>query len=33
MTEIRKGVPADIPGIAAIYGRILTEEAGRASVG
>ena len=34
MTEIRRGVPADIPGIAAIYGRILTEEeAGRASVG
>ena len=34
MTEIRRGVPADIPGVAAIYGRILTEEeAGRASVG
>lgn len=34
MTEIRRGTPADIPGIAAIYDRILTEEeAGRASVG
>lgn len=34
MTQIRRGTPADIPGIAAIYDRILTEEeAGRASVG
>lgn len=34
MAEIRKGTRADIPGIAAIYDRILTEEeAGRASVG
>ena len=34
MTEIRRGTPADISGIAAIYDRILTEEeAGRASVG
>lgn len=34
MTEIRRGIPADIPGIAAIYDRILAEEeAGRASVG
>ena len=34
MTEIRRGTPADIPGIAAIYDRILAEEeAGRASVG
>lgn len=34
MTEIRKGTRSDIPGIAAIYDRILAdEEAGRASVG
>lgn len=34
MTEIRKGIQADIPGIAAIYDRILAEEeAGRASIG
>lgn len=34
MTEIRKGTRADIPGITAIYDRILTEEeSGRASVG
>ena len=34
MREIRRGTPEDIPGVAAIYDRILTEEeAGRASVG
>lgn len=34
MEEIRRGTRADIPGIAAIYDRILTEEeAGRSSVG
>lgn len=34
MTEIRRGTPADIPGIAAIYDRVLAEEeARRTSVG
>lgn len=34
MREIRRGTPADIPEIAAIYDRVLTEEeAGRACVG
>lgn len=34
MRAIRKGTPADIPAVAAIYDRILQEEeAGRASVG
>lgn len=28
MTEIRRGTPADIPGVAAIYNRILTEKRG-----
>ena len=34
MREIRRGTLGDIPGVAAIYDRVLTEEeAGRASVG